>query len=168
MVETAKQARALVAATRYPPRGIRGVGAGIARASRWGNIPDYVQNADESVCLLLQIETKTGLENLDEILTVEGIDGIFLGAADLSASLGYLGNPSHPVVLEAMTQAIAKILAADKAPGVLTVEESQAKYFIEKGCLFVAVGVDTLLLSQATRTLCSVFRPESSSGIGGY
>lgn len=157
MVETEDQARMLVASTRYPPRGIRGVGAGIARAARWGYVPDYLQQADNNVCLLLQIETKKGLENLDAILAVEGVDGIFLGAADLSASLGYLGNPSHPNVLAAMSDAIGRIRKAGRAAGVLTTNEAQAHDFIAMGCLFVAVGVDTLILAQATRNLRDQF-----------
>jgi len=160
MIETAEQAAVMVSATRYPPKGIRGVGAGIARASRWGRIADYVEQADAEVCLLLQIETKKGLENLDSILAVEGVDGIFLGAADLSASLGYLGKPSHPVVLEAMADAIRRIRAAGKAPGVLTTDEAQAQGFIDQGCLFVAVGVDTLLLAQATQNLYDTFKKD--------
>ncbi|HLN24975.1 MAG TPA: 4-hydroxy-2-oxoheptanedioate aldolase [Patescibacteria group bacterium] len=164
MVETAEQARMLVAATRYPPRGIRGVGAGIARASRWGSIPDYLSNADSQVCLLLQVETKRGLENLDEIAATEGVDGVFLGAADLSASLGHLGEPTHPAVVEAMADAIRRIRRAGKAAGVLTTDEAQAKDFIEQGCLFVAVGVDTLLLAQATRALAAAFDTISVAG----
>jgi len=164
MVETAEQARLLVAATRYPPRGIRGVGAGIARASRWGSVPNYLSDADSQVCLLLQVETKRGLENLDAIAATEGVDGVFLGAADLSASLGYLGNPTHPAVVEAMADAIRRIRHAGKAVGVLTTDEAQAKDFIAQGCLFVAVGVDTLLLAQATRALAAAFDTISVAG----
>ena len=158
MVDTDEQARQMVAATRYPPAGIRGVGAGIARASRWGSISDYVENANQQVCLLLQVETSKGLENLKAIANQPGVDGVFLGAADLSASMGYLGQPTHPVVMNAMTDAIKGILDAGKAPGVLCTDEAQAGYFIDQGCLFVAVGVDTLLLSNATRKLAQAFR----------
>ena len=167
MVETEEQARHLVAATRYPPRGIRGVGAGIARASRWGYVGDYLARADDQVCLLLQIETKRGLDNLDAIMALDGVDGLFLGAADLSASLGYLGQPSHPAVLEAMADAIGRIRAAGKAPGVLTTDPAQARHFLDLGCLFVAVGVYTLLLAQATQALCATFKG-GPAGLGGY
>ena len=169
MVETPEQARLMVAATRYPPHGIRGVGAGIARASRWGYIDDYLLEADAQVSLLLQIETRRGLENLDAITITEGVDGIFLGAADLSASLGHLGNPSHPQVMAAMSDAIGRIRRAGKAAGVLTADHAQARHFIDLGCTFVAVGVDTLLLAQATRSLCAAFK-DSGNGrrLGGY
>lgn len=158
MIDTAEQARQMVEATRYPPAGIRGVGAGIARASRWGSIPDYVEKANQQVCLLLQVETSKGLENLDAIAHQPGVDGVFLGAADLSASMGYLGQPNHPAVMSAMTDAVKRILSAGKAPGVLCTDKSQARYFIDQGCLFVAVGVDTLLLSNATRNLAQTFK----------
>lgn len=173
MVETEEQARMLVAATRYPPRGVRGVGAGIARASRWGYVADYLQTADEQVCLLLQIETTKGIENLDKILQVEGVDGVFLGAADLSASMGHLGNPNHSDVFAVMCDAIARIRLAGKAAGVLTTNEAQAKQFLTLGCTFVAVGVDTLILAQSTRALREQFNDfsplNSSLGeMGGY
>ena len=98
MIDTGEQAAAIVAATRYPPDGIRGVGAGLARASRWGLIEDYVQNANEEICLLVQVETVTGIENLDGIAATDGVDGVFIGAVDLSASMGYRGRADHPVV----------------------------------------------------------------------
>lgn len=157
MIDTADQAAQMVAATRYPPAGVRGVGAGIARASRWGAIDDYLERANEQICLLLQVETAKGLEHLDAIAGTAGVDGVFLGAADLSASLGYLGQPGHPAVMAAMTEAIGRILAAGKAPGVLCAEPAQARYFLDIGCLFVAVGVDTLLLSNAARQLAASF-----------
>ena len=172
MVETAEQARLLVSATRYPPNGIRGVGAGIARAARWGYVPDYLRRADDQVCLLLQVETKRGLANLDEILAVPDVDGIFLGAADLSASLGHLGNPTHVEVMSAMADAIARIRAAGKAAGVLTTTQTQAEHFLALGCQFVAVGVDTLILAQATRRLrmqFAAFSPiEDDGDLAGY
>ncbi|HVI52871.1 MAG TPA: 4-hydroxy-2-oxoheptanedioate aldolase [Candidatus Sulfotelmatobacter sp.] len=163
MIDTAEQARQMVAATRYPPDGIRGVGAGIARASRWGNIGDYVDKANQMVCLLLQVETLTGLGNLDAIARQPGVDGVFLGAADLSASMGYLGQPSHPVVMNAMADAVRRILDAGKAPGVLCTDEAQARHFIGMGCRFVAVGVDTLLLSNATRRLARLFKGDGGA-----
>ncbi|OIQ78453.1 4-hydroxy-2-oxo-heptane-1,7-dioate aldolase [mine drainage metagenome] len=168
MIESEEQARAMVAATRYPPRGIRGVGAGIARASRWGRIPGYVEQADDQVCLLLQIETRRGLEALDAINRLDGVDGIFFGAADLSASLGHLGDPGHPEVMAAMADAIRRTTAAGKAAGVLAVDEAQARFFIDQGCLFVAVGVDTLLLAQATQRLAQAFGRGAPGDSPGY
>lgn len=168
MVDTPEQAAALVAATRYPPHGIRGVGAGIARASRWGSIADYVETADEQICLLLQVETSTGLANIDAIAATEGVDGVFIGAADLSASMGHLGQPNHPAVRAAMADGIARILRAGKAPGVLCTDEEQARHWIDLGCLFVAVGVDTLLLSAAAHRLSAAFKGKGEAASFGY
>ena len=98
MVDTADQARQVVSATRYPPYGERGVGASVARAARWGRIENYMAQVNDSLCLLVQVESKTALDNPDEILDVEGIDGVFIGPADLSASLGYPDNAGHPEV----------------------------------------------------------------------
>jgi 4-hydroxy-2-oxoheptanedioate aldolase len=164
MVDTADQATQMVAATRYPPHGIRGVGAGIARASRWGRIGDYLQTANASICLLLQVETQQGLENIDAIAATPGVDGVFLGAADLSASMGHLGNPSHPDVMAALVHGIERIRAAGKAAGVLCTDDAQSHRFIELGCTFVAVGVDTLLLASAAGHLANRFKGTSSSG----
>jgi 4-hydroxy-2-oxoheptanedioate aldolase len=167
MVETAEQADMLVGATRYPPQGFRGVGAGIARAARWGRIADYLDRANDEICLLLQVETGTGLGNLDAIASVEGVDGVFLGAADLSASLGHLGQPRHPEVVAAMEKAIKLIRAKGKAAGVLATDETVARSFLALGANFVAVGVDTMVLAQATQSLAERFiegAPPPSAG----
>ena len=139
MVESAEQARALVAATRYPPRGVRGVGSGLARSSRWSAHPRYLHEADDSICLLVQVETAAALSQLDEIAAVDGVDGVFIGPADLSASMGYLGNPGHADVRAAIDTGIARILAAGKAPGILAVDETLARHYIAAGARFVAV-----------------------------
>src|SRR5580700_9089987 len=99
MVESAEQAKLLVAAMRYPPAGIRGVGAALARASQWNRVDNYLHEANHQMCLLVQVETRAGLDNLDAIAAVEGVDGIFIGPSDLSAGLGHLGNPTHRDVL---------------------------------------------------------------------
>ncbi len=98
MVETVEQAELMVKAVRYPPEGISGVGAALARATCWNSIPNYYQTAHENICLLIQIESVTGLQNLDEILKIKGIDGVYIGAVDLSVTMGYQGNPNHPEV----------------------------------------------------------------------
>lgn len=157
MVESAEQARGLVQAVRYPPAGTRGVGSALARASRWNGISDYLNQADDQICLLAQVESAQALEQLDEIAATEGIDGVFIGPADLSASLGHLGNPNHPEVQQAITDAISRIQAAGKAAGILSADEQAAKRYLELGCLFVAVGVDTSLLSKSARALASKF-----------
>ncbi len=158
MVESAEQAELMVKATRYPPEGIRGVGAALARASRWNNIPDYLQTADEQICVLVQVESKKGLDNLDEILKVDGIDGVFIGPADLSAALGYRGNPGHEYVQNIIVQTIQKIREAGKAAGILSADEKLAKQYLELGTEFVAVGVDTSLLMKSMKQLLSKFK----------
>ena len=170
MVETAEQARALVAATRYPPRGVRGVGSGLARSSRWNDYPRYLHEADDSICLLVQVETASALAQLDEIAAVDGVDGVFIGPADLSASMGHLGNPGHPDVQAAIDSGIARILAAGKAPGILSVDETMARHYIALGARFVAVGVEATMLARATRELAGRFKGprEGAAGGGSY
>jgi 4-hydroxy-2-oxoheptanedioate aldolase len=158
MVESAEQARELVRATRYPPQGVRGVGSGLARSSRWSAYPDYLKEANQRVCLLVQVETVAALEQIDAIAAVDGVDGVFIGPADLSASMGHLGQPGHPEVRAAIEGALAHILAAGKAPGILAVDESLARRYIELGARFVAVGVEATMLAQATRALAACFK----------
>lgn len=169
MVETAEQARQLVAATRYPPAGVRGVGSALARASRWNGLPDYVHRANDQICLLVQVESKAAIENLDDILAVDGVDGVFIGPADLSASLGHLGNPGHTEVAQTIENAITRIVAAGKAAGILSANEILSRRYLELGATFVAVGVDTTLLAQGARALAATFKEgqaqaEGSSG----
>jgi 4-hydroxy-2-oxoheptanedioate aldolase len=158
MVESAQQARDLVRAMKYPPAGIRGVGSGLARSSRWGGIPNYLADANDRVCMLVQVETVGAIEQLDAIAETEGVDGVFIGPADLSASMGLLGQPSHPEVRSIVEHAIARILRAGKAPGVLAVDESVARRYIELGARFVAVGVEATMLAAATRSLAQRFK----------
>lgn len=158
MVETAEQARQLVAAMRYPPAGIRGVGSALARAAQWNRVPAYLHEANDQVCLLVQVETRRGLENLDHIAAVEGVDGVFIGPSDLSAALGHLGHPAHPDMQAVIENAIRRIQAAGRAAGILTTDEEQARRYLALGCAFVAVGVDTLLLAHATQELARRFR----------
>ncbi|CAJ48867.1 4-hydroxy-2-oxoheptanedioate aldolase [Bordetella avium] len=162
VVETAEQAAQMVAAMRYPPRGIRGVGSALARASRWNQIDHYLAQADEQMCLLVQVETRKGLENLEAISRVEGVDGVFFGPADLSASLGLLGQAGHSDVRAAIIQGIQCVRAAGKSPGVLSADPEAARSYLEAGALFVAVGVDTSLLVRAARELAATFRETSS------
>ena len=158
MIETAEQARGVVAATRYPPAGKRGVGSAIARVSRWDQHPNYLHEADDHICVLLQVESQRGLDNLDEIAAVDGVDGVFFGPADLSASMGHRGNPGAPEVQDAIEAGIARVLAARKAPGILTTDAKLARRYLELGALFVAVGVDATLLARATRELVVSFK----------
>ncbi|MBS3890066.1 4-hydroxy-2-oxoheptanedioate aldolase [Serratia marcescens] len=158
MIQNAEQARDVVRATRYPPHGVRGVGSALARASRWNRVPDYLQQADEQMCVLVQIETREAVKNLDAILQVEGVDGVFIGPADLSADMGFAGNPQHPEVQRTIDDAIARIRAAGKAPGILMANKALAQRYLEAGALFVAVGVDTTLLARAAEALADEFK----------
>ncbi len=153
MVESAAQAEALVAAVHYPPAGIRGVGTALARAARWNLVEGYLQQADAEVCLLIQIESKTALDNLDAILALEGIDGVFIGPADLAGSLGHLGNSGHPDVVASIEQAIAKIRASGKAAGILVADPALARQYESKGAQFIALGVDTLVLAKGAKAI---------------
>jgi 4-hydroxy-2-oxoheptanedioate aldolase len=170
MVESAEQARELVRAVHYPPSGVRGVGSALARASRWNSVPGYLDKADEQICLLVQIESLKGLENLDAIVNVEGVDGVFIGPADLSAAMGHRGNPGHPEVQAVIEDTIIRIRDAGKAPGILSADERLARRYIELGAAFVAVGVDTSVLMQGLQALTSKFRntPATISTGGVY
>jgi 4-hydroxy-2-oxoheptanedioate aldolase len=158
VIESAEQAATLVAATRYPPRGVRGVGSALARASRWNSIDDYLHAADGEMCVLLQVETMRGLENLPAIAAAEGVDGVFFGPADLSASMGRLGQPGHPDVVQTIVDGIRIVRAAGKAPGVLSADAKLAQRYLDAGALFVAVGVDTTLLARACRDLALAYK----------
>lgn len=163
MVDTPEQARALVRAMRYPPEGVRGVGAAVARASRWGARTAYLDEANDEACLLVQAETATALANLPAICDVDGVDGVFIGPADLAASMGHRGQPGHPDVQAAIERAIATIVASGKAAGTLTGDAGLARRYLQLGATFVAVGIDVTLLAQATRRLAGEFglRPDA-------
>ncbi len=158
MVDTAAQAAQMVQAMRYPPQGIRGVGAGSARASRWSSVPNYLQNANDAACLLVQAETATAIGNLDAITNTEDVDGVFFGPSDLAASLGHLGNAAHPEVQKVIEQSIRTVRDAGKAPGILTPDESLAKRYLDMGALFVSVGIDVALLVNSARGLAKRFK----------
>lgn len=157
MIETPEQAAAAAAATRYPPAGMRGVGASVARAARWGARRDYLQAADDEVCLLVQAESTRSLQNLDAICAVDGVHGVFVGPADLAASMGHLGNAGHPQVQAAIDGAIRTIVASGKAAGTLTPDPALARHYLDLGASFVAVGVDLSLMVQAARRLAGEF-----------
>jgi len=158
MVETAEEARALVSAMRYPPLGIRGVGSAVGRASRWSARTDYLAVADSEVCLLVQAESVRALDNLEEICAVDGVDGVFIGPADLAASMGHRGRPNDPEVQAAIEQAMRTIVASGKAAGTLTSDPKLARRYLELGCTYVAVGVDILMFANAARRLSAEFR----------
>lgn len=157
MVETAEQAARVVASTRYPPAGIRGVGSALARASRWNQVAGYLQHCQEQLCVLVQVESVKGLQNLPEICAVEGVDGVFFGPADLAASMGMIGRSTEPAVQEAIDNGIRTVTRKGKAAGVLTTDLELARKHLALGALFVAIGVDTSLLVKAARDLFSNF-----------
>jgi 4-hydroxy-2-oxoheptanedioate aldolase len=168
MVETAGQARELVRAVRYPPHGVRGVGSGLARSSRWSSYPEYLHEANDRICLLVQLESSAALTAAADIAAVEGIDGVFLGAADLAASMGQLGNPGHPEVQKAIATALTIIHAAGTPSGMLATDEALARAAIENGVRFVAVGVEATLLARAARELAARFKETPFPAGEGY
>ncbi len=167
MVETAEQAGALVAAVRYPPRGIRGVGAAVARASGFDRQPGYLAGADADICLLVQVETARGLENLEAIAAVPGIDGLFIGPADLSASLGHLGDPTAPAAQAAIDDGVRRIVATGKAAGILMSDPALIQRAIDLGASFVAVGSDVGLLARGADALAQRYGRGSPAAKGG-
>lgn len=156
-VQNAEEAKAAVAATRYPPRGIRGITTS-GRASRFGRVKDYLKNADSEICVLVQAETKEALGNLEAIAAVDGVDGIFIGPADLSASFGHIGNPQHPEVQQAIQDTAVRLKKAGKPAGILTSNEDEARRYIEWGYTFVAVGSDLGILTRGADTLAAKFK----------
>lgn len=156
MVDTPEQARELVRCMRYPPEGIRGMAA--ARASGWGRNPNYVKEANREVCLLVQVETREGMRNLDAIADVEGVDGVFIGPSDISAAFGHVGDPWHPEMQALHEDAFRRIQAAGKAVGILTLDEALARQHVEMGATFIAVGTDSNLMVKATGALAAKFK----------
>lgn len=158
MIESADQAKEVVRSMLYPPKGVRGVGAALARASSYNGITDYLQTANDEVCLLLQVESLAGISALDDILAVEDVDGVFIGPADLAADMGYLGRPGAPEVQAVVNDALARIRAAGKAAGILTSDQALAKGYAENGIEFLAVGSDVGVLRAGLLSLNSAFR----------
>jgi 4-hydroxy-2-oxoheptanedioate aldolase len=155
MVDDAEQAASAVAATRYPPQGIRGVGSALARASRWNRISDYLAGADASVSLTVQVETVAGLTHLGEIADVAGVDAVFIGPADLAASMGKLGKPEHPDVVSSIETALATIVEHGKRAGVNAFNEAIARRYLAAGAGFVLVGADVALLARGASDLAA-------------
>ncbi|MGA7207127.1 MAG: HpcH/HpaI aldolase/citrate lyase family protein [Specibacter sp.] len=157
MVNTADQARDAVAAIRYAPRGISGVGASLARSARWNRIPDYLQNAENGLTLLVQLEAAEAVENAGEIARVDGIDGVFIGPADLAATLGLLGQQDHPDVVAAVLRCIREVKEAGKIVGVNAFVEQQARVYQDAGADFINVGADVSLLARGSEALAAQY-----------
>ena len=170
MVDTPEHAARMVAAMRYPQAGdglggVRGMAG--ARASRWGRRTHYANQANDEVCLLVQAETREAIAQLDAIAATPGVDGVFIGPADLSASMGFPGNSNHPEVQATIEQAIRRVRAAGKAPGILTSDEAQARHYLALGAQFVAVGTDTGMLARHSSALAQAFKPGLAGGDAG-
>ncbi len=157
MIESAAQAETMVRATRYPPHGNRGVGSAIGRASAWNRTPEYLHNAANDLCLLLQIESRAALAAIDGIAATEGVDGIFIGPSDLAADLGHLGDPGHADVQAAIETAIAAVRGRGKPVGMLIADEALARRYLALGASFVAVGTDVTILARGAEKLARQF-----------
>ncbi|MGK9149315.1 HpcH/HpaI aldolase/citrate lyase family protein [Plantibacter flavus] len=170
MVESAEQAAALVRAVRYPPAGVRGVGSALARASRWNRVDDYVTGASDTVSLTVQIESASAVEHAAEIVAVDGVDAVFVGPADLAASLGILGQQGHPEVIAAVERVLAAAQAAGKPAGVNAFDPATADRYLAAGAAFVLVGADVSLLARASEALADRFidRAQESGRGDGY
>lgn len=159
-VQTAEEAEKAVQAMRYGPSGVRGM-AGMTRATRYGQVDDYYRVAYDELCLILQVETVQGLQNLEAIAQTEGVDAIFIGPADLSASMGLPGEVDHPDVVAAIHDAIVRLKAIDVPVGVMALDPVAAKDFIALGMDFTAVGVDLVMLAESTHALRALFKDPS-------
>lgn len=160
MVQNADEARAAVSAMRYPPEGVRGV-SGTSRATGFGRVKGYHKKAEQELCLLVQVETRAALDEIEAIAAVDGVDGIFIGPADLAASLGHLGNPFAPEVIEIIKDALARIQAAGKPAGILSFDEEHMHKFIALGTTFAAVGGDVNVLRDSAEKLAARFQSDS-------
>lgn len=160
MVQNADEAAAVVRACRYPPEGTRGVGS--ARAAGWGRYEDYLLEANRNVCVLVQVETRGAVRNVADITRVEGVDGVFIGPADLAASMGHIGQAEHPEVVEAVAVAIERVRSHGKPAGCLAVGEAFARRLLDQDVTFLAVGIDTRLLVQETTVLARRFEALAS------
>ena len=169
-VQNAEEARRAVAATRYPPLGIRGV-AVTPRANDYGRIQNYHRNAHLDTCVLVQLETKDALKEIEAVAAVEGVDGIFIGPSDLAAASGHLANPKHPDVQAAIKEAAQRIRAAGKSAGFLTGNLDDVEGLFEIGYDFTAVGSDVGILARGAEPRRRASGNESGasgvSGVGG-
>lgn len=169
MVDSAEQAKSIVQAAKYPPVGIRGLGTSMSRAANWNRIPDYLSKANEEVCIIVQVETLAGLENIHEIVAVDGIDAVFIGPSDLSAAMGFVGNPGHPDVVKAIEKAFEVIISSGKQAGILAVDKDLVHHYVNVGARFIGVGVDAALLVDATHKLAAQYiTPPDNNTIKGY
>lgn len=161
MVSSVEEARAAVAATRYPPQGVRGVGSALARSARWNRVDGYLQDSASHTSLTVQIETTAGVEAAAGIAAVDGVDAVFVGPSDLSASMGLLGQQTHPEVVAAVHRVFSAVASAGLPVGVNAFDPAAADAYVAAGADFVAVGADVALLARASEALAARFIPAS-------
>lgn len=158
MVDTAEQAADLVRAVRYAPAGVRGMGSGLGRSSRWGRFTDYVRTSHENICLIVQVESRTALENIEAIAATEGVDGVLLGPSDLAADLGYPEQRTHPEVVDAIRRSINILRRVGMPVGIMLTDVPAAQKWLKEGVTFAGVGADSSLLIRAADELLGRFR----------
>lgn len=159
MISSADEARAVVEAVHYPPRGRRGVGSALARSARWNRVEGYLQHADDHVSLFVQVETTAGVEAAGEIAAVDGIDGVFVGPSDLAASMGLIGQQTHPDVTAAVLRAFDDIGLTGTPFGVNAFDPAVAQEYVDAGAAFVLVGADVALLARGSEALAARWIP---------
>jgi 4-hydroxy-2-oxoheptanedioate aldolase len=157
MVNSVAEAEAAVAATRYPPYGVRGVGSALARAARWNRVPDYLTRAGETISVTVQIESAAAVEAVEDILKVDGVDAIFVGPSDLAASMGLLGQQEHPEVRAAVEHCLAAAKSAGKPAGVNAFAPATARAYLDAGMAFILVGADVALLARGSEALAAQY-----------
>lgn len=161
MVNTADEAKAIVAATRYPPHGKRGIGAALARASQFNGIPDYLHTANDQICVVAQIETQEALDNIEAIAAVDGIDALFIGPSDLSADMGFTGRADAPEPRAAIADGLARITATGKAAGYLALTHAGVAQARAQGATMIGAGIDVLILANALRDLAKTLKADT-------
>lgn len=164
MVSSAAEAHAAVEAVRYPPRGRRGVGSALARSARWNRVDDYLRDADRHLSLFVQIETAGGVDAAAEIAAVDGVDGVFVGPSDLAASLGLIGQQTHPTVTDAVLRTFAAVTGTGKPVGVNAFDPAAAQSYLDAGAAFVLVGADVALLARGSEALAARWIPAGDDG----
>lgn len=162
LVETAEQAKQLVQAIHYPPKGIRGVGAAESRAAQWARVEDYYEVVADELCLMVQVETKKGIDHLDAICQVDGIDSVFIGPADLAASMGMLGRSTHEDIRKVVSAALSKISASGKVAGTLALTDEVIEDYLAAGASFIGIGIDSEMLARTSEALSSKWVQQST------
>ncbi|MDJ0824347.1 MAG: HpcH/HpaI aldolase/citrate lyase family protein [Rhodobacter sp.] len=158
MVDTGAEAQAVARATRYAPRGTRGLAAGMVRAARYGADADYIATSDAQICLMVQAESRAAVDNIDAIAGADGVDCVFVGPSDLAADMGYPGDTGAPEVAEAIGHLIARTRAAGKAAGIFAADPAGLTAYRDAGVTVVAVGSDIGALRAGLAGLAGVAR----------